>query len=44
METLNFGSVLRYLHELLPLFDDNERYLISMDIEQWRSIEKVLVR
>lgn len=36
-ETLNFGNSLSILHDLLPSFNDDERYLISMDIDQWGS-------
>lgn len=36
-ETLNFGHSLSILRDLLPLFNDDERYLISMDIAQWES-------
>lgn len=35
-ETLNFGNALNLFDTLLPDFDDDERYLISMDIQQWR--------
>jgi putative ATP-dependent DNA helicase len=35
-ETLNFGDALILFDTLLPDFDDDERYLISMDIQQWR--------
>ena len=35
-ETLNFGNALSLFDTLLPDFDDDERYLISMDIQQWR--------
>lgn len=35
-DTLNFGNSLNTIQDVLPSFDDNERYLISMDIEQWR--------
>jgi len=35
-ETLNFGKALSLFDTLLPDFDDDERYLISMDIQQWR--------
>ncbi len=36
-ETLNFGNSLSILQDFLPSFNDDERYLISMDIDQWRS-------
>lgn len=36
-ETLNFGNSLRILQDLLPSYNDNERYLISMDIDQLES-------
>ena len=32
---LRFNEVLKGLKELLPGFEDNERYLISLDINQW---------
>lgn len=35
-ETLNVNNSLVAIQELLPSFSDNERYLISMDIDQWR--------
>ena len=35
-ETLNFGNALSLLDNLLSDFDDDERYLVSMDIQQWR--------
>lgn len=35
-ETLNFGKALSLLDNLLSDFDDDERYLVSMDIQQWR--------
>lgn len=35
-ETLNFGTALSLFDTLLPNFDDDERYIISMDIQQWR--------
>ncbi len=36
-EVLNFSSALNCLENILSSFDDDERYLISMDIQQWRS-------
>lgn len=35
-EVLNFGNALNMLESILPTFDDDERYLVSMDIQQWR--------
>lgn len=35
-EVLNFNVALNYLDNILSSFDDDERYLISMDIKQWR--------
>lgn len=35
-EILNFGNALNMLDTILPDFDDDERYLVSMDIQQWR--------
>lgn len=36
-ETLNFSNSLAAIQGLLPSLSDDERYLISMDIEQWKS-------
>lgn len=36
-ETLNFNNSLGIIQDLLPSFSDDARYLISMDIDQWRS-------
>ena len=36
-EVLNFSTALNCLDNILPSFDDDERYLISMDIQQWRN-------
>lgn len=35
-EVLNFGSALNTLESILSTFDDDERYLVSMDTQQWR--------
>ncbi len=35
-EVLNFSTALNCLDDILSSFDDDERYLISMDIQQWR--------
>ena len=35
-ETLNFGNALSLLDTVLSDFDDDERYLVSMDIQQWK--------
>ena len=35
-EPLNVNNSLGAIQELLPSFNDDERYLISMDIDQWR--------
>lgn len=35
-EVLNFGNALNSLESTLSTFDDDERYLIAMDIQQWR--------
>lgn len=35
-ETLNFGNALNLLEANLSNFDDDERYLVAMDILQWR--------
>ncbi len=35
-EVLNFSTALNCLDNILSSFDDDERYLISMDIQQWR--------
>ena len=35
-EVLNFGSALNALESILSTFEDDERYLVSMDIQQWR--------
>ena len=36
-EVLNFSTALNCLENILSSFDDDERYLISMDIQQWRT-------
>lgn len=37
-EVLNFGAALTCLENILSSFDnDDERYLVSMDIQQWRN-------
>lgn len=36
-EVLNFSTALDCLDNILSSFDDDERYLISMDIQQWRN-------
>lgn len=36
-EVLNFSTALNFLDNILSSFDDDERYLISMDIQQWRN-------
>jgi len=36
-ETLNVNNSLGAIQDLLPSFSDDERYLISMDIDQWRN-------
>lgn len=36
-EVLNFNMSLNCLDAILSSFDDDERYLISMDIQQWRN-------
>lgn len=36
-DTLNFNNALIVLQDTLSLYNDDERYLISMDIEQWRN-------
>ena len=36
-EVLNFNTALNYLDNILSSFDDDERYLVSMDIQQWRN-------
>lgn len=36
-EVLNFSTALNCLANILPSFEDDERYLISMDIQQWRN-------
>lgn len=36
-EVLNFSAALNYLENILSTFEDDERYLISMDIQQWRN-------
>lgn len=36
-ETLNFGAALKCINGVLTTFDDDERYLISMDIQQWQN-------
>lgn len=33
---MNFGSALNALESILSTFEDDERYLVSMDIQQWR--------
>ena len=35
-EVLSFGNALNALESILSTFDDDERYLVSMDIQQWR--------
>lgn len=35
-EILNFGNALNLLENVLTSFDDDERYLVAMDIQQWR--------
>lgn len=35
-ENLNVNNSLDAIQDLLPSFSDDERYLISMDIDQWR--------
>lgn len=35
-ENLNVNNSLGAIQDLLPSFSDDERYLISMDIDQWR--------
>lgn len=35
-EVLNFGSALNELESILSTFEDDERYLVSMDIQLWR--------
>ena len=35
-ETLNFGNALNLLEANLSTFEDDERYLVAMDILQWR--------
>lgn len=35
-ETLNFGKAIDVLEKTLSSFNDDERYLISMDVEQWK--------
>lgn len=36
-EVLNFNASLKCLESILSSFDDEERYLISMDIQQWHN-------
>lgn len=36
-EVLNFNAALKCLENTLSSFDDDERYLVSMDIQQWRN-------
>lgn len=36
-ETLNFRNSLIDIQNILPSFNDDERYLVSMDIDQWNS-------
>lgn len=36
-EVLNFSTALNCIENILSSFDDDERYLISMDIQQWRN-------
>lgn len=36
-EALNFDNALKALEPILSSFEDNERYLVSMDIQQWRN-------
>lgn len=35
-EIINFANALNLIDNLLENFDDDERYLVSMDIQQWR--------
>lgn len=35
-EILNFGNALNLLENVLTRFDDDERYFVAMDIQQWR--------
>lgn len=35
-DTLNFRRAMEAIEEILPHFGDDERYLIAMDIEQWK--------
>lgn len=35
-EILNFGNALNTLESTLSTFEDDERYLVAMDIQQWR--------
>lgn len=36
-EVLNFSTALNCLENVLSSLDDDERYLVSMDIQQWRN-------
>ena len=36
-EVLNFNTALTSMENILPSLDDDERYLVSMDIQQWRN-------
>lgn len=36
-EVLNFSTALNSLESILSSFDDDDRYFISMDIQQWRN-------
>lgn len=36
-EVLSFNKALKCLENILSSFDDDERYLVSMDIQQWRN-------
>lgn len=36
-EVLSFNTALKCLENILSSFDDDERYLVSMDIQQWRN-------
>ena len=36
-EVLNFNAALTSMENILPSLDDDERYLVSMDIQQWRN-------
>lgn len=36
-EVLSFNTALTCMENILPSLDDDERYLVSMDIQQWRN-------